>query len=190
VLIPVVEDGLESLLRSTIPLSTEQGDISFEAPSSTWSAQVNRLTVNLFLYGVARSSQPSRGPSTRSSATGSTERRHALPMVQLSYLVSAWAGSSRDEHLLLGDALTRLLAHQVLPGGHLPRPLSSAVQLALAADDHNRPRDVWSGLGGSLKASFTLLVTVAADAYDWEAAAPEVTSVSGTAVPMRAGVRT
>ena len=76
-LIPVVEDGLESLLRSTLPLTTEQGDISFDAPSSTWSAQVNRLTVNLFLYGVSRSSQPSRGPATR-AVGGSTERRHAL----------------------------------------------------------------------------------------------------------------
>jgi hypothetical protein len=188
VLIPVVEDGLEALLRTTLPLSSEQGDISFDPPSSTWSAQVNRLTVNLFLYGVSRSSQPARGPSARASARGSTERRHALPMVQLSYLVSAWAGSWRDEHLLLGDALTRLLAHQVLPAEHLPRPLSSGVQLALAADDPNRPREVSSGLGGALKASFTLLVTVAADAYDWEAAAPEVTSVSGSAVPIRAGV--
>ena len=103
-LIPVVEDGLEGLLRSTLPLSTEQGDISFDAPSSTWSAQVNRLTVNLFLYGVARSSQPSRGPSTRAATNGSPERRHALPMVQLSYLVSAWAGSSRDDP---AHALTR-----------------------------------------------------------------------------------
>ena len=117
------------------------------------------------------------------------ERRHALPMVQLSYLVSAWAGSARDEHLLLGDALTRLLAHQVLPAEHLPRPLESAVQLTLASDESNRPRDVWSGLGGSLKASFTLLVTVAADAYDWQAAPPLVTSVSGTVVPVPAGTR-
>lgn len=188
-LIPVVEDGLERLLRETLPLPTQQGDISFDPPSSTWSAQVNRLTVNLFLYGVARSSQPPRGPSVRTSAGGATERRHALPMVQLSYLVSAWAGSARDEHLLLGDALTRLLAHQVLPDRYLPRPLSSGVQLALAGDELNRPRDVWSGLGGSLKASFTLLVTVAADAYDWEAAAPEVTFVSGSAVPIPAGPR-
>ena len=188
-LIPVVEDGLERLLRSTLPLPTEQGDISFDPPSSTWSAQVNRLTVNLFLYGVTRSTQPSRGQSTRTGASGAVERRHALPMVQLSYLVSAWAGSARDEHLLLGDALTRLLAHQVLPEQYLPQPLESAVQLALANDELNRPRDVWNGLGGSLKASFTLLVTVAADAYDWEAAAPPVTSVSGTARPIPAGSR-
>ena len=60
-LIPVVEDGLEHLLRATLPLSTEQGDISFDPPSSTWSAQVNRLTVNLFLYGVARVDGPRDG---------------------------------------------------------------------------------------------------------------------------------
>ncbi len=110
-------------------------------------------------------------------------------MVELSYMVSAWAGSTRDEHLLLGDALTRLLAHQILPAEHLAQPLSSSVQLSLAEDEKVRPRDVWGGLGGTLKASFTLLVTVAADAYDWEAEAPQVTSVVGSAVPMPAGTR-
>lgn len=186
-LIPVVEDGLEALLRATLPLTPEQGDISFEAPSSTWSATVNRLTVNLFLYGVTRSPQPPRPAGVRQAPGGGVEHRHPLPMVQLSYLVSAWAGSPRDEHLLLGDALTRLLAHQVLPPEHLPRPLESTVQLALASDETTRPRDVWSGLGGSLKASFTLHVTVAADAYDWTLAPAGVTEVVGSARPWSAG---
>lgn len=188
-LIPAVEDGLEKLLRATLPLPVEQGDISFDSPNNTWSAQVNRLTVNLFLYGVSRSGQPHRGPASRTNAAGVAERRHPLPMVELSYMVSAWAGSTRDEHLLLGDALTRLLAHQVLPAEHLAPSLSSSVQLSLAEDEKVRPRDVWGGLGGTLKASFTLLVTVAADAYDWQAEAPPVTSVVGTAVPMPAGAR-
>lgn len=186
-LIPVVEDGLESLLRAALPLTTEQGDVSFDAPSSTWSATVNRLTVNLFLYNVTRSPQPPRPAAVRTAPDGTLERRHPLPMVQLSYLVSAWAGSPRDEHLLLGDALTRLLAHQVLPAEHLPRALESTVQLALAPDESTRPRDVWSGLGGSLKASFTLLVTVAADAYDWTVAPAAVTDVVGSARQWAAG---
>ncbi|WP_196804604.1 DUF4255 domain-containing protein [Cellulomonas sp. URHD0024] len=188
-LIPAVEDGLEKLLRSTLPLPVEQGDISFDSPNNTWSAQVNRLTVNLFLYGVSRSGQPHRGPAQRTNGSGALERRRALPMVELSYMVSAWAGSTRDEHLLLGDALARLLAHQVLPAQHTSSALQSSVQLSLADDEKVRPRDVWGGLGGTLKASFTLLVTVAADAYDWEAEAPQVTTVLGTAVPMPAGPR-
>lgn len=178
-LIPVIDDGLERLLRDTLPLPAEQGDVSFDAPSNTWSATVNRLTVNLYLYQVARSGQPPRAPRTRTGADGVVERRGAQPMVELAYLVSAWAGSPRDEHLLLGDVLTRLLAYEVLPVDYLPRPLESSVQLLLAPDERNKPREVWGGLGGQLKASFTLLVTVAADAYDWRPTAPGVREVLG-----------
>lgn len=176
-LIPAVEDGIEKLLRTTLPLPTEQGDVSFEAPSSTWSASVNRLTVNLFLFGVSRSSQPPRVQERRQGPDGRTQRRFALPMVQLSYLVSAWAGSVRDEHALLGDVLTRLLAHPVVPSEHVAAPLDSSVQLALGGDDATRPREVWSGIGGHLKASFVLHATVAADAYPWQTAPTAVEGV-------------
>lgn len=186
ILIPAVEDGLERFLRSSLPLSRETGDISFEAPSSTWAAQVNRITVSCFLYNVSRSPMPPRASAPRTAADGRLERRAPLPMVQLSYLVSAWAGSTRDEHQLLGDVLTRLLAQQVLTAEHLDGTLESAVQLALAVDELNRPRDLWAGLGGTLKASFTLLATVAADAYPWETAAPPVASVVPAVEPLRA----
>lgn len=177
-LIPAVEDGIEKLLRATLPLPTEQGDISFEAPSSTWSASVNRLTVNAYLFGIARSSQPPRVQEHRPGPDGRIQRRFALPMVQLSYLVSAWAGSVRDEHALLGDVLTRLLAHPVIPAEHVTAALDSSVQLALGGgDDATRPREVWAGIGGHLKASFVLQVTVAADAYPWETAPTAVEGV-------------
>ena len=195
-LIPVVDDGLERLLRAALPLPVDQGDVSFDAPSSTWSAQVTRLTVNLFLYGVGRSPQPPRPPGVRTTASGAVERRPPLPAVQLSYLVSAWAGAPRDEHGLLGDVMTCVLGHPVLPAEHLAREPASPVQLTVAADDAARVRDVWSGLGGSLKASFTLVVTLAAEAHGWAPAAPRVTEVVGSATPMppsppgeRAGTR-
>lgn len=185
-LIPAVEDGLESFLRAALPLPKEVGDVSFEPPSGTWSAQVDRVTVNLFLYGVARSSQPPRHAAPRPGDDGRLLRREPLPMVQLSYLVSAWAGSTREEHQLLGDVTSRLIAQQVIPAEHLRGELNSSVQLALATDDHNRPRDLWASLGGTLRASFTLLVTVASDAFGWEPAAPGVTSVAGSAAPVPA----
>ncbi|GEL95059.1 DUF4255 domain-containing protein [Cellulomonas composti] len=180
-LIPAIDDGLERLLRATLPLPEDQGDISFDPPSSTWSAQVNRLTVNLYLYQVARSPQPPRPAEVR----GNGERRRPLPMVQLHYLVSAWAGSPRDEHSLLGDVMTRLVAQQVLPTEYLQRPPSSTVQLAIATDELNRPRELWSGLGGTLKASFTLTATVAADAYDFEPLAPPVAAIEPVTTQLR-----
>lgn len=176
-LIPVVEASLEALLRHDLPLPAEQGDISFDAPSGTWTAQISRLTVNLFLYGLARSPQPPRSLAVQQDADGTARRRHPLPMVELRYLVSAWAGSVRDEHELLGDVLTRLLVHQVLPPVHVTQPLSSNIQLAVDNDPENRARELWSGLGTDLRASFTLTVTVAADAYDWELLEPPAEQV-------------
>lgn len=185
-LIPVVEDGIEAFLRARLPLSREVGDVNFEAPSGTWAAQVNRVTVNLFLYAVSRSANPPRAAASRLGDDGRLEQRPALPMVQLSYMVSAWAGGVRDEHQLLGDVLTTLICQQVLPAEYVPVPLASNVMLTLAVDDVNRPRDIWSAVGGNLRASFTLLATVAADAYGWQPAAPGVVGVAGRTSPWSA----
>ncbi|TQL58653.1 uncharacterized protein DUF4255 [Rarobacter faecitabidus] len=182
-LIPAVDSGLESLLRATLPLTPQQGDVSFDAPSSSWAAQVNRLTVNLFLYDVCRSAQPLRTTPPRVLPDGTEQTRYPLPMVQLTYLVSAWAGTERDAHALLGDVLLASLAHQILPPEHLPIPLSSNVQLAVATDSQNKPREVWSALSGPLRASFTLLATVAGDAYDWREEAERVEGVSAAVLP-------
>src|SRR6478672_4108830 len=62
-IIPTIDTGLEALLRERLPLPATLGDISFESPSGTWSAQLSRITVNLFLFGVGRSTQQPR-PAT------------------------------------------------------------------------------------------------------------------------------
>ena len=64
-IIPTVDTGLEALLRDRLPLPATLGDISFESPSGTWSAQLSRITVNLFLFGVGRSGQQPRPATDR-----------------------------------------------------------------------------------------------------------------------------
>lgn len=180
-LVPAVDRALEQFLRRTLPLSDLEGDISFDTPTSAWSAQVNRLTVNLFLYQVARSPQPPRPAQQRPGPDGRLERRPPQPLVELCYLVSAWAGSVRDEHQLLGEALTRLLAVQALPTWAVADDLGSSVQVAVQQDDHNRPRELWGTLGGQVRASFGIVATVTADVHDWELAPPQVTGVDAAA---------
>jgi hypothetical protein len=41
-IIPTIDAGLEALLRNGLPLPETLGDVSFESPSGTWSAQVHR----------------------------------------------------------------------------------------------------------------------------------------------------
>jgi hypothetical protein len=190
--IRAIDEGLERLLRAELPLPPELGEVSFDPPTGTWSAQLSRLTVNLFLYDVSRSSHPSRSPVVRAVPDAPAQRRLPLPMVQLGYLVSAWAGSPRDEHQLLGDVLDRLTGLGNLPPEYLPTPVSSTIQLALDQDAGNRPRELWGALGGQLKACFTIQASVAVDAFDWVDAPPAVARIEALTVPtpwVRSGIR-
>ncbi len=181
-IIPTIDSGLDALVRSQLPLPPTLGDVSFDPPSGTWSATLNRITVNFFLFGAGRSSQPPR-PGTDRSVDGRQQRRLPIPMLELHYLVSAWAGAVRDEHQLLGDTLTAFLNHQVLPPELLPTQLTAHVQLAVAAHEINRAKDVWSAVGATIKPSFELIVTGAADALPYEDLAPAVQRIERLLAP-------
>jgi hypothetical protein len=181
-IIPTIDTGLESLLREGLPLPKSLGDISFESPSGTWSAQLSRITVNLFLFGVGRSAQQPR-PAVDRTVNGQRQRRNPLPMLELHYLVSAWAGVVRDEHQLLGDTLGCLLEAQVLSPEHLGVELTAGVQLVIAPYDNSRAKDVWSTVGGAIKPSFELIATTAGDATPFHDLAPAVERVAALVAP-------
>jgi hypothetical protein len=184
-IIPTIDTGLEALLRDRLPLPATLGDVSFESPSGTWSAQLSRITVNLFLFGVGRSGQQPR-PAADRVVDGRVQRRNPIPMLELHYLVSAWAGVVRDEHQLLGDALGCLIDSQVLPAKHLPVELTAPVQLAIASYDNTRAKDVWATVGGAIKPSFELVATTAGDALPFVELPPLVQRVEALVAP---GVR-
>jgi len=179
-----VDESLERFIRARLALTDDLGDVTFEAPTSNWSAQLSRITVNLFLYDVGLSNQPSRSAIRRAGENGAGQQRAPQPMVRLGYLISAWAGSPRDEHQLLGDLVSLFAAQAVVPAEYLVGTLSSSVQVRLVADELNRPRDVFAGSGGQLKAAFALEATVAADSYEWTPEAPPVDRIVGLTHPV------
>ncbi|AZI58016.1 DUF4255 domain-containing protein [Nakamurella antarctica] len=183
-IIPTLDSGLEALVRHELALSESVGDVSFDAPSGTWSAQLNRITVNLFLFGIGRSPQPPRPAIERPGPDGRIERRPQLPMLQVHYLVSAWAGTVQDEHQLIGDLLTCFILNQVLPAQHLPAQVAAGIQLAVAPHDNNRAKDVWSTVGGHIKPSFELIVTTAIDALPFADLPTSVARIQAMVAPV------
>ena len=172
-----VDEGLERLVRERLPMPEDLGDVSFEAPSGSWAAQLSRLTVNFFLFAVDRSNQPTRSAQQR-QVEGRAERRVAQPMIELGYLVSAHAGSIRDEHQLLGQVTSLLAGVPTLPPAYVSAELGSSVVLSLGGESALRTREVWQGVGGAMKASLLLRATVAADTWEWTDEAAAVAEIS------------
>lgn len=173
------------MLRDRLPLPEDVGDVVFDAPNGNWSAQLSRITVNLFLHDVQRSSMQPRSATLRAVEGGPQQKRRPQPMIQLGYLVSAWAGSPRDEHQLLGDVVSILASTDTVPAHYFPRDLSTSVHVGLG-DERSLPRELWTAAGGQLKASLTMQVTVGADSFDWETQAPAVERISAMANRMAA----
>jgi hypothetical protein len=183
VVIAAIDHALERMVRRALPLPEEIGDVSFDPPDRTWGAQLSRVTVNLFLFDVARSPQPPRPAEERVRSDGRVERRAPLPMVRLSYLVTAWAGSTRDEHELLSEVLTALVTHQVIPADDFDVPYPGTAQLALSDRDGRRPGDVWGSLDGRLRPGLELEVTVPLTSEPWRVAPPAVELIAGLVAP-------
>ncbi|HEU5268932.1 MAG TPA: DUF4255 domain-containing protein [Jatrophihabitans sp.] len=183
-LIPLIEQGLEKLVRTSLPLPEQVGGVSFEPPSRTWAAQLSQITVSMFLFGIGRSAQPARPVPDRTGPDGQLQRRRPVPMVELNYLVSAWAGKVTDEHELLGEVLGCFLTHQALPEEFSAPGLLSSVQIALASNDISRAKDVFTSVDGSMRACFEIVLTTALDTGAWADAAPRVQRISALTAPI------
>ncbi|HVF04090.1 MAG TPA: DUF4255 domain-containing protein [Frankiaceae bacterium] len=179
----MIDRALEALLRARLPLPDDVGDVSFDVPDREWGARLSRVTVNVYLFDVAPSARPPGPADKRVRPDGRVEVRAQLPVVRLGYLVSAWAGTTRDEHELLSEVLTTVVSHQTIPEEHLPASSHGAVQLALAQRDGRQPGDLWSGLDGRMKPALEVEVTVPLGPQPWLVAAPSVERIAALVAP-------
>jgi hypothetical protein len=97
------------------------------------------------------------------------ERRPVPRFFKLAYLITAWTQRPEDEHRLLSAILASFIRHDVLPDSVLTpalRDLESplGVMIAFPPPEDRQVSDVWSSLGGDLKPSIDLVVTVAIQA--------------------------
>jgi hypothetical protein len=177
VFIRVIDEGLERLLRKQLPLPADVGDVSFAVPSAGWGDRLTKPTVNLFLYEIKPSARPAPSVVRRTDVDGRAQRRRPSPVLEMNYLVSAWAGTPLVEHQLLGEVVNQLSVLATLPIGTATTEVASPVQLIFGGDSENNVRDLWMAAGGRLKASFTMSVVTAIDVFPWVDQAPPVTEV-------------
>ncbi|MCX3060473.1 DUF4255 domain-containing protein [Streptomyces beihaiensis] len=175
-----VDDGLRRLLGES-GLQASGVDVVFDAPTRDWAARRSAPTVCVFLYDI-REDAVRRGSGSGEvyDEDGHLVARRTPPRwFELTYLVTAWASRPQDEHRLLSQVLATLVATETLPARLLTGTLAElglTVGLDTAATGSDAPAasDVWSAMGGDLKASLSLRVR-APLAGVTKAAAPPVT---------------
>ncbi|MDI2125251.1 DUF4255 domain-containing protein [Yinghuangia seranimata] len=161
-----VDDVLKEMVKSQA-LAGADVEVVFDAPTRDWAARRNTPTVNLYLYDIREDmGRRTRGRYNEYDGAGTVVSRRLPPRYfRLSYLVSAWTQRAEDEHRLLSSLLGCFLRYEALPpevlGGELaatglPVPLS----VGQPPQDERAFADVWSALGGELKPSLDLAVSV------------------------------
>src|SRR6184192_856336 len=161
-----VDESLRALVKRDA-LNGSKADVAFDAPTKEWSSRRNTPTVDLYLYDIREDldQREVMWESVRDDSGFITERRPPARRFKLSYLVTAWTQRPEDEHRLLSSLLSCFLRNQTVPvdvitgslvGARLPITLS----IALPPPQDRSISDVWSAMGGELKASLDLVVNV------------------------------
>ncbi|WP_407285187.1 DUF4255 domain-containing protein [Streptomyces sp. BP-8] len=183
-----VDEAMRSVLRGGV-LPDGAGDIAFEAPTRDWAARRNAPTLNAYLYDIREEVvRRERGAISERGPDGVVVRRRQPPRwFRLSYLVTAWTTRPEDEHRLLSAALGCLLSHEILPAAALPnalRALEVSIPLTVAVPpaESRSIADIWSALGGELKPSLDVVITVPFPVSPAYEVAPPVTEGAVTVV--------
>ncbi|MEU6609182.1 DUF4255 domain-containing protein [Streptomyces shenzhenensis] len=161
-----VDEALRTMFR-TDALAGGQVAVVFDAPTRDWAAKVNAPTVNLYLYDIREDMRRrERGLLNEYDDQGAIVSRRRPPrFFKLSYLITAWTRRPEDEHRLLSSLLSCLLRYEALPAEQLTGTLgqigvSVPMTVALPPPEDRSFADVWSALGGELKPSLDLVVSV------------------------------
>jgi hypothetical protein len=176
-----IDEAIRTLIRQEALRGTEV-DVVFDAPTKDWSTRRNSPTLDVYLYDIREDlRRRETGVIDVHDTDGRiTGRRRPPRYYKLSYLVTAWTQRPEDEHRLLAAVLACFNHYDKLPSdflvgqlAHLDLPV--AVTVALPPPEDRALSDVWSALGGELKPSLDLVVTLPLDTDVFEPAATLVT---------------
>ena len=162
-----VDEALRNLVKAEV-INGADVEVLFEAPTREWASRRNTPTVDLYLYDIREDLRRRQtGMVDVRDETGAVvERRPAPRFFKLAYLITAWTQRPEDEHRLLSAILACFMRHEYMPDTALTpllRDLESplSVMIAYPPPENRQVSDVWSSLGGDLKPSVDLVITMA-----------------------------
>ena len=174
-----VDSALRALVEREI--GTRDVEVVFDAPTREWAGRRNSPTIDVYLYDIREDLRRRERGMHNEYGPGNRVVARTLPPrhFKLSYLVTAWTQRPEDEHRLLSSLLTCFLRHEALPAELITGPLAETglpvpMTIALPPPEDRAFADVWSALGGELKPSVDVVVSVPVDTGQRYEAGPPV----------------
>ena len=165
-MIDEIDAALRALLKDEA-LGSADVDVVFDAPTKDWAARRNAPTVNAFLYDIREDMRKrTRGMVNEYDDHGIVVGRRLPPrFYNLSYLVTAWTQRPEDEHRLLAQMLMCFSNYDAMPperlNGAIGRlGLAVEMKISLPPPEDRSFADVWTALGGELKPSIDVVLSV------------------------------
>jgi hypothetical protein len=168
---PLVINEVDESLRNLVKAEVVNGadvEVLFEAPTRDWASRRNTPTVDLYLYDIREDLRLRQtGMVERRDDNGVVVERRPMPrFFKLAYLVTAWTQRPEDEHRLLSAILACFIRHENMPEAALTPILQElgiplSILIAYPPPENRQVSDVWSSLGGDLKPSIDLVITLA-----------------------------
>jgi Pvc16 N-terminal domain len=160
-----VDASLRSLLRATALHDTDV-DVAFDSPTRQWSEQVRGTVVDAYLWEIREDlgRRHNDWDELRDVQGRVTGRRPPLHRYRLRYLLTAWGGSTIDEHRLLSSVLFALADEQAIPAEHVTGELVEEglpvfLSVAMPGEgDTPPPSDLWGALGIAPRPALDLVV--------------------------------
>jgi hypothetical protein len=183
---------VDSALRALVLREGLDGadvEVVFDAPTKDWAGRRNAPTVDVYLYDIREDlRRRERGMINEYDGVGRVVARRLPPRhFALSYLVTAWTQRPVDEHRLLSALLACFLRHDAVPAELLDGPVAALglpvpLSVALPPPEDRSFADVWSALGGELKPSLDIVVSVPTDTGQLPETGPPVTAPPAVSV--------
>ena len=147
-------------LRELDERGIEGTGVSFDVPTAAWAEGLTAPALNLYLYDLKESRAQRRVEWEQGQVNGRTVERPPPVLIDVSYVITAWADNPEQEHGLLSAALAIAYSHPALPdavrAGALAEEWAYEHQLLTrVAQPHGEGLGAafWAALGGSHKAS-------------------------------------
>jgi len=160
---------IEKLIITEGKLNRDEIEVSFDQPTGDWSSRLSRPTINCWCFDL-RENMKYRSMERQVSKDNHTGQVRFPPRrYDVTYLVTAWARKTEDEHQLLWRALGALRRVPILSperGEGTVRYHTKDIPLLVATFPEGNPInfiDLWSVLGNEMRLGFSVTATVELD---------------------------